>query len=218
MEEKNKKNIRILIADDHAIVREGLKQIVARSEGLHVAGEADSAASLFHLLEQDDWDIVVLDINMPDRSGLDALKQIKVQYPEVPVLILSMYSEAQYGVRAIKAGAAGYLKKVSAPEELVTAIKKIVRGEHYISASLAEKLAESIGGKHTGAPHESLSDREYQVLCQIAQGQSAEDIARSLSISVPTVYSYRNRIMEKLHLKSNVELTQYALQHQLIDL
>ncbi|HHJ53123.1 MAG TPA: response regulator transcription factor, partial [Caldithrix abyssi] len=121
MEEKNKKNIRILIADDHAIVREGLKQIVARSEGLHVAGEADSAASLFHLLEQDDWDIVVLDINMPDRSGLDALKQIKVQYPEVPVLILSMYSEAQYGVRAIKAGAAGYLKKVSAPEELVTA-------------------------------------------------------------------------------------------------
>ncbi len=218
MKQNPEQNIRILIADDHAIVREGLKQVVAQSQEMQVAGEADSAAALFRLLEQEDWDIIILDINMPDRSGLDALKQIRLQYPDIPVLILSMYGEDQYGVRAIKAGAAGYLKKVSAPEELVRAIKKIVRGGRYISPYLAEKLADTLEAKNANARHETLSDREYQVLCQIALGQSAENIARSLSISVPTVYSYRNRIMEKLQLKSNVELTQYALQNHLIEL
>lgn len=209
--------IRILIADDHAIVREGLKQIVARESDVQVTGEAGTAAELFRMLKQDEWDIVILDINMPDRSGLDSLKQIRSEYPDLPVLILSMYSEDQYGIRAIKAGAGGYLKKVSAPEELVRAIRKIVGGGKYISPELAEKLAETVEARKPTGGYETLSDREYQVMCQIASGKSAEDIANALNISVHTVYSYRNRILEKLKLKSNVELTQYVLQNKLIE-
>ncbi len=209
--------IRILIADDHAIVREGLKQIVVRENDVRVTGEAGTAAELFQMLKKDDWDIVILDINMPDRSGLDSLKQIRSEYPDLPVLILSMYSEDQYGIRAIKAGAGGYLKKVSAPEELVRAIRKIVSGGKYISPELAEKLAETVEARKLAAGYEALSDREYQVMCQIASGKSAENIANALNISVHTVYSYRNRILEKLHLKSNVELTQYVLQNKLIE-
>jgi len=209
--------IRILIADDHAIVREGLKQIVARESDVRVTGEAGTAAELFQMLKEDSWDIIILDINMPDRSGLDSLKQIRSEYPDLPVLILSMYSEDQYGIRAIKAGAGGYLKKVSAPEELVRAIRKIVSGGKYISPELAEKLAETVEARKPATGYEALSDREYQVMCQIASGKSAEDIANALAISVHTVYSYRNRILEKLNLKSNVELTQYVLQNKLIE-
>lgn len=209
--------IRILIADDHAIVREGLKQIVAEEKSMIVAGEAADAAGLFDLLKNGSYDVVVLDINMPGKSGLEALKEMKISYPRIPVLILSIYGEEHYGLRALRAGAAGYLKKVSAPEELVKAIKKIVDGGKYISPALAEKLAFSFDGKHEGLPHERLSDREYQILCQIASGKSAEKIAADLSLSVHTVYSYRNRILEKMDLKSNVELTRYAIENRLID-
>ena len=155
---------------------------------------------------------------MPGKSGLEALKELRIKYPETPILILSMYSEDQYGLRAFKAGASGYLKKVSAPNELVNAIRKIVNGGKYLSSELAEKMASTYNFNQTMALHEKLSDRELQILCQIARGNSAEQIADMLCISIHTVYSYRNRILEKMKLKSNVELTQYAIQHKLIEL
>ena len=214
----NDQKIKILIADDHAIVREGLKQIVAEEKDMQVTGEAANAFELIELLKSKEWSIVVLDINMPGKSGLEALKDIKQIYPHLPVLILSMFSEDQYGLRAIKAGASGYLKKVSAPTELVTAIRKIVSGRKYINQQLAEKLADSFGATEKETLHEKLSDREYQIMCNIALGKSAEEIAEELSISINTVYSYRNRILEKMSMKSNVELTQYAVQNKLIEI
>lgn len=214
---KNDK-IKILIADDHAIVREGLKQIVAEEKDMIVAGEAENSQKLMELLQKEKWDIIILDINMPGRNGLEILKDIKQLYPDLPVLILSMFSEEHYGIRAIKAGASGYLKKVSAPEELVSAIRKIVSGRKYITETLAEKLAESLDEAKSELLHEKLSDREFEILCSIAQGKSAEEIADDLSISVNTFYTYRNRILEKMSMKSNVELTQYAIRNKLIDI
>lgn len=214
----NNDKIKIIIADDHAIVREGLKQIVAEEKDMIVSGEAEDAASLMELLKKEMWSIVVLDINMPGKSGLEALKDIKQLYPELPVLILSMFSEDQYGLRAIKAGASGYLKKVSATTELVSAIRKIVSGRKYINPALAEKLAENIGGDKNNYLHEKLSDREYQIMCNIALGKSAEEIADELALSINTIYTYRNRILEKMSMKSNVELTQYAIQNKLIEI
>jgi len=210
--------IKILIADDHAIVREGLKQIVAEEKDMLVAGEAGNTNEMFELLKEEEFAIIILDISMPGRSGLEALKFLKKNYPEVPALILSMFSEEQYGLRALKAGAAGYLKKVSAPTELVSAIRKIVSGGKYINQSLAEKLADEYDSDMKERMHDKLSDREYQIMCLIASGKSAEEISLDLSISINTVYSYRNRILEKMHLKSNVELTQYALQNKLIEI
>ena len=210
--------IKILIADDHAIVREGLKQIVAEEKDILVAGEAENANRLMELLEKENWSLIVLDINMPGKSGLEALKDIKQLYPNLPVLILSMFSEDQYGLRAIKAGAAGYLKKVSAPTELVAAIRKIISGGKYINPTLAEKLAEKYGRKENELPHEKLSDREYQIMCNIALGKTAEEIARELTLSINTVYTYRNRLFEKMSMKSNVELTQYVLHNKLVEI
>jgi len=214
----NSEKIKILIADDHAIVREGLKQIVAEEKDIIVAGEAENVEKLMELLAKEKWSLVILDINMPGKSGLEALKDIKQFYPGLPVLILSMFSEDQYGIRAIKAGASGYLKKVSAPTELVTAIRKIVSGGKYINPSLAEKLADKLGEKGKASLHENLSDREYQIMCNIALGKSAEEIAQDLSISINTVYTYRNRILEKMSMKSNVELTQYVLSNKLVEI
>jgi two-component system, NarL family, invasion response regulator UvrY len=209
--------IKILIADDHAIVREGLKQIVALEKDLKVTGEAGSAADLFDQLDKQTFDIIVLDINMPGRSGLDILKDLNIRFPEIPVLILSMYSEEQYGIRAIKSGAAGYLKKVSAPEELVSAIRKILDGGKYISPALAETLAKTISIKSSKSSHENLSNREYEIMCKIAGGKSGEKIAEELSISIHTFYTYRNRIFDKMNFKSNIELTQYVIQNKLVD-
>jgi two-component system, NarL family, invasion response regulator UvrY len=208
--------IKILIADDHAIVREGLKQIVAEEKDILVCGEAGTTEELMKLLEKEDWSLVILDINMPVKSGLEALKDIKNLYPDLPVLILSMFSEDQYGIRALKAGASGYLKKVSAPTDLVTAIRKIVSGGKYINPLLAEKLAEKFNIKKQELPHESLSDREFQIMCNIAAGKSGSEIANDLSISINTFYTYRNRILIKMGMKSNVELTQYVLRNKLI--
>ena len=210
--------IKILVADDHAIVREGLKQIVAEESDMIVAGEAPNATELFKFINNESWDIIVLDINMPGKSGLEALKEIKIQHPKIPVLILSMFGEDQYGIRAIKAGASGYLKKVSAPNELVSAIRKIVNGGKYINPSLAEKLADIVDKRSSELPHDYLSDREYQIMCSIASGKSAEEIADELALSIHTIYTYRNRILEKMSLKSNVELTQYAIQNKLIEI
>lgn len=210
--------IKILIADDHAIVREGLKQIVAEETDMVVVGEAANSNELFDLLKKEKFSILILDINMPGKSGLEALKDIKQYYPELPVLILSMYSEDHYGLRSLKAGASGYLKKASAPEDLVVAIRKIISGKKFISPALAEKLADNISKTKTQFLHENLSDREYQIMCSIAAGKSAEEIADELSLSINTIYTYRNRILEKMSMKSNVELTQYVLQNKLIEI
>jgi two-component system, NarL family, invasion response regulator UvrY len=210
--------IKILIADDHAIVREGLKQIVAEEKDMIVTGEAENVSRLLNLLQEKEFDIIVLDINMPGRSGLEALKDIRQNYPHLPVLILSMFSEDQYGLRAIKAGASGYLKKVSAPTELVSAIRKIVTGGKYINPSLAEKLADNYTGTKKEQLHEKLSDREYQIMCNIAVGKTAEEIAQDLSISINTVYTYRTRIFEKMSIRSNVELTKYVIQNKLVEI
>ena len=207
--------IKILIADDHAIVREGLKQIVAEESDMKVTGEAGNADEVFEILKTNNFDIAILDINMPGKSGLDLLKDLKIQYPKLPVLILSMYGEEQYGIRALKAGALGYLRKVSAPNELVTAIRKIVSGGKYISQTLAEKLADAVDDSYNKLPHEILSDREFEVMCKIASGESAEKISDDLSISIHTFYTYRNRIFEKMNMKSNVELTQYVINNKL---
>jgi two-component system, NarL family, invasion response regulator UvrY len=207
--------IKILIADDHAIVREGLKQIVAEESDMKVTGEAANADEVFEILKTNNYDIAILDINMPGKSGLDLLKDLKIQYPKLPVLILSMYGEEQYGIRALKAGALGYLRKVSAPNELVTAIRKIVSGGKYISQPLAEKLADAVDDSYNKLPHEILSDREFEVMCKIASGESAEQISDTLSISIHTFYTYRNRIFEKMNMKSNVELTQYVINNKL---
>lgn len=210
--------INILIADDHAIVREGLKQIVAEQKDMYVGGEAANYTELFQLLPQKNWNIIILDIHMPGKNGLEALKDIRQQYPDLPVLILSMYSEEQYGLRSIKSGASGFLEKAGAPDELVKAIQKIISGEKYISSKLVEQMANSLESNHKSQIHESLSDRELQILCLIASGKSAEEIAKELIISVHTVYSYRNRILEKMNMKSNVELTQYTIKNDLIKL
>lgn len=210
--------IKILIADDHAIVREGLKQIVAEESDMVVLGEAEDSFSLIALLPKQDWSVVVLDINMPGKNGLDILKDLKISHPNLPILILSMYSEEQYGLRAIKAGASGYLKKVSAPNELVQAIRKIVSGGKYINQSLAEKLAYNYEINSDKQKHEILSNREFDIMCRIAAGETAEEIAVELMLSVHTIYTYRNRLLEKMGMKSNVELTQYVIQNKLIEL
>lgn len=207
--------IKILIADDHAIVREGLKQIVAEESDMKVRGEAANANEVFGILRTNNFDIAIIDINMPGKSGLDLLKDLKIQFPKLPVLILSMYGEEQYGIRALKAGATGYLRKASAPNELVAAIKKIVSGGKYISQQLAEKLADTVDNSYNKLPHENLSDREYEVMCKIALGESAEKISDDLTISIHTFYTYRNRILEKMKMKSNVELAQYVINNKL---
>jgi len=209
--------IKILIADDHAIVREGLKQIVAEESDMEVTGEAANADKVFEILRSNNFDIAIIDINMPGKSGLDLLKDLKVQLPKLPLLILSMYGEEQYGIRALKAGASGYLRKASAPNELVAAIRKIVSGGKYISQQLAENLADTVDKSYNKLPHENLSDREYEIMCKIASGESAEQISDDLSISIHTFYTYRNRILEKMKMKSNVELTQYVINNKLIE-
>lgn len=209
--------IEILIADDHSIVRSGLKHIVNEESDIRITGEAEDAAQLMELLRKKRFDVLVLDINMPGRSGMDILKDVREEFPAMPVLILSMYSEEQYGIRALKAGASGYVKKVSVPEELVKAIRKVHAGGKYISPRLAEMIAGELEPKNNSLPHESLSDREFQVMCLIASGSSIEEIGDKLSLSVNTIYTYRARIFDKMNIKSNVELTQYAIRNRLIE-
>ena len=208
--------VKILVVDDHAIVREGLKQIVADTSGLAVTGEAASEQETLELLRKHDFDVVLLDIAMTGRGGLEVLKQIKQEKPELPVLILSMYPEEQYAVRALKMGAAGYLTKVSAPDELINAIKKIATGRKYVSSSLAEKLAFNLEVDTEKPLHECLSNREFQVMCMIASGKTVKNIAEKLSLSVNTISTYRFRILDKMRMKTNSELTHYAIKNRLV--
>ena len=208
--------LKILIADDHAIVRQGLKQIVTETPDMVVAGEASNGQELLNKIKESDYDVVVLDITMPGRDGMDVLKQLRSEKPELPVLMLSIHPEEQYALRALRAGASGYLTKESAPDELVVAIQKVSRGGKYISSSLAEKLAFELEVGREQAPHETLSDREYHVMCLIASGKSVMEIAQELSLSEKTISTYRSRILEKMKMKNNAELTYYAIKNQLV--
>ena len=211
------KPIRVLIADDHAIVRQGLRQILSDTPDLTVAGEAENGVQAVQMVRTGEWDVVLMDVSMPDRNGIDALKIIKKEFPRLPVLILSMYPKEQYAIRALKAGAAGYLTKQSAPELLVTAIRQVASGKKYVSPSLAEELANAIGDDNERLPHEKLSDREYQTLCMIASGKTPTEIAEALNLSVKTVSVYRARLLEKMNLRNNAELTHYGLKHGLAE-
>ncbi|HEV7815169.1 MAG TPA: response regulator transcription factor [Janthinobacterium sp.] len=215
MTEKN--TIKVFIADDHAIVREGLKQILAETGDIVVAGEAESGVDAIKLFRKTGCQVMLLDISMPDRSGIDVLKQVKKEKPEMAVLMLSMHREDQYAIRSLKAGAAGYLTKQSAPRELVTAIRQVAGGLKYVSPALAQELANTVGEDHETAPHASLSDREYQTLIMIASGKTVGAIAKELSLSVKTVSEYRARLLVKMKLKNSAELTHYAIKNQLID-
>ncbi len=208
--------IKILIADDHPVVREGLKGIIARASDMKVGGEALNGQEVLQKVAEEEWDLVVLDIGMPGRDGLEILRDLHSEKPEIPVLMLSIYPEDQVAVRALKAGAAGYMNKETAPKELVNAIRRIHGGGKYVSAALAEKLAASLEENAQEAPHELLSNREFQVLRLVASGKEAQEIADELFISVKTVRTYRDRILEKLDLKNEVEVAHYALQHRLL--
>lgn len=208
--------IRILIADDHAIVRRGLKQILMDDPEFTEIGEAQNAQEVMAQVRAAPWDIVILDLTLPDKNGLEVLKEIKREKPQIPVLVLSMHPEDQYAVRVLKAGAAGYLTKDSAPEELVKAIRKVLKGGRYVSLELAERLAFDIGPGYEKLSHESLSDREYQVMCIIASGKTISEVADQLTISVKTASTYRTRILEKMNMKTSAELTYYAIHQNLV--
>lgn len=209
--------IKVLIADDHAVVRQGLKQILGEIPDMAVAGEATTGPEVLDQARALDWDVLVLDITLPERSGFDVLLELRAERPDRPVLVLSMHAEDQYARRMLKAGAAGYLTKESVPEELVQAIRKVVGGGMYISPALAEKLARELGAPSDGDAHETLSDREFQVLRLIATGKTVTQIAEALSLSVKTVSTYRSRILQKMNLHTNADLIHYAIQHGLIE-
>jgi two-component system invasion response regulator UvrY len=209
--------IRILMADDHAIVREGLKHIIAKTDDMTVAGEADNGQQLLDKVREQRFDVLLLDIGMPGRNGLEVLKQIKTDLPRLPILVLTIYPEEQYALRVLRAGASGYLTKESAPERLVEAIRKVSAGGRYVSPTLAERLAVEAAGDISKPLHESLSDREYQVFCMIALGKTASEIADELSLSVKTISTHRARLLQKMQMKNNSELTHYAMQNHLVD-
>lgn len=209
--------INVLIADDHAIVRQGLKQILSETEDMLVTGEADDGAEALNLARQQPWDVFLLDVSMPNRNGIDTLKQLKKEFPRLPVLILSMHPEEQYAVRALKAGASGYLTKQSAPEQLVNAIRQVASGKKYLSPAVAQQLADAISEDTEKSPHERITDREYQVLKLIAAGKTLTQIAETLNLGVATVSTYRARLLEKMGLRSTAELIRYGLEHGLAE-
>jgi len=209
--------IRVLIADDHPIVTRGLKQILADTRDLVVGGEANNGTQVLQLVRAQRWDVVVLDLNMPEPSGVDLIKELKKEKPQLPILILSMYPEDQFAVRVLKAGAAGYMTKDAAPENLVAAIRKVYAGGKYVSPTLAEQLATEVQGKSGKPLHATLSDREYQVLRMIAAGKSVSEIAGELGLSVKTISTHRARLLDKMKMKNNADLMRYAMENKLVD-
>jgi len=209
--------IKALIADDHTVVREGLKQVISGTDDIVVAYEASTGGEALSEALKNDYDVLLLDITMPGGNMIDILKQLKLSKPEQKILILTMHPEEQYAIRALKAGASGYLTKDSTPDELIRAIRKVSQGGKYVSSELAEKLASVIGIDYEGPPHEQLSDREYQILCLIASGKTVTQISEELSLSVKTVSTYRGRILKKMNLKTNAELIYYAVKNELVD-
>ena len=209
--------IRILIADDHAILRRGLKEILVAEFKDAIFAEAGNAQEVLTNVRRQAWDLVILDITMPGRSGLDLLRDLKQLQPELPVLVLSMHPEDQYAKRVLRSGAAGYMNKETAPKELVTAIRKVLAGGRYVSAALAEKLASDLSADSARLPHERLSDREFEILRMIASGKTVSQIAEELHLSVTTVSTHRARILEKMDMANNAELMRYAMINALID-
>jgi DNA-binding NarL/FixJ family response regulator len=209
--------IRVLVVDDHAVVRRGVLQVLAEAPDMIVTGEADSGLAVLQMAQANDYDVIVLDIALPDASGLEILKQLRTLRPEQQVLMLSVYPEKQYAIRALRAGAAGYLTKDSAPDELTMAIRQVAQGRKYITRSLAEQLAVGLEEETESEPHETLSDREYQVMRLLTAGKSVTDIAGELSVSVKTVSTYRTRILEKLGLKTTAEIIRYGLERGLVE-
>jgi two-component system invasion response regulator UvrY len=208
--------IRILVADDHPVVRQGLRHILSEEFPQAQVGEAQNGQEVLQLVHRQKWDIVILDLSMPGRSGLDLIKELKRAYPQLRILVLTMLSEEQLAIRVLRAGAEGFLTKDNAPEELVKAIRKLLAGNKYVNPSLAQALVFDLATTSPETPlHAKLSDREYQVLCMIASGKSVKDIAEDLSLSIKTINTYRARILEKLSLKSNVELTRYVIENRL---
>ncbi len=209
--------VKILIVDDHTVVRAGLRQIISEAADMQVVAEAASAKEALEKVASQEFELVLLDVSLPDKNGLEVLKQIKGAYPMIRVLLLSMHAEDQYGIRALKAGAAGYLTKESAPEQLIAALRKVSQGGKYITPSLAEQIVYSFESDANNPPHENLSDREYEVMCLIASGKTVKEIGEQLFLSVKTVSTYRARVLEKMHLKNNSELTNYAIKNRLVN-
>jgi DNA-binding NarL/FixJ family response regulator len=209
--------VRALIADDHAVVRRGLQVLLAEAREITATGEASTAKQTLERLRLEPWDVLILDINLPDGSGLDVLQQVKQEFPAIPVLILTMYGEEQFAVRALRAGAAGYITKETAAEELVGAIRKVVGGGRYVSQAFAERLVSLTDGQTERQPHEVLSDREFQVFRTLASGRTVSQVAETLHLSVKTISTYRARIMNKMGLKTNAELTVYAVRNGIVE-
>ena len=208
--------LKILIADDHPVFRRGLKQIIAETTDMVVAGEATNGWEVLSKVRTGDYDLVLLDISMPGKDGMDVLTQLKNERPALLVLMVSMHPEEQYAVRALKAGASGYLTKESAPDELIVAIRKVSTGGKYVSSSLAERLAALLQEDVEALPHEALSSREYQVMCMIASGKTLKEIGDELSLSIKTISTYRSRILEKMKMRNNAELIHYAVKNRLV--
>lgn len=209
--------IRVFVADDHAVVRRGMLQILEEAPDMVAAGEASTGREVLGAMLKRDCDVLVLDISMPDGSGLEVLKQLRTLRPDLRVLILSMYPEKQYALRVLKAGAAGYLTKDSAPDELIAAIRQVAGGGRYVTQALTQKLAAELGSEAEKEPHDALSDREYQVMTMLATGKSITDVATALSLSVKTVSTYRARVLEKLGLSSTAEIMRYAIERGLVE-
>jgi two-component system, NarL family, invasion response regulator UvrY len=209
--------MRILIADDHPIFRAGVKEILLKEKDVESIGEADTGHKVLELVRKQRWDVVLLDLTMPGKEGLQVLPELRRDRPELPILVLSAHPEDQLALRLLKSGAAGYLTKDKAPEVLLTAIRKVLRGEKYISESLAEKIALDTVSTASESPHETLSQREYQVMTMIAAGKTGKEIAKKLFLSIRTVSTYRTRVLEKMKMKTNAELIRYALQNKLVD-
>jgi DNA-binding NarL/FixJ family response regulator len=210
--------IRILIADDHTIVREGLKQMLSEEDGFLVAGEAANGLEVLKKLREQAFDVLLMDMSMPGRNGIELIKQVKGEKPKLAILVLSMHKEKQYAVRALKAGAQGYLTKESAPGQLVSAIRKVAGGGVFISTEVAERLALELGSNHDAAPHTLLSDREYQIFTMLVSGAPIGGIADELSLSVKTISTHKTRILQKMRMSSSAELIHYAIRNQLVEL